>query len=147
MKNYSCISFLGFKTLSKVDAVQENQARLEKSIKELGGAYRGSEKRTLCSFCESDVHSFRQCTEKRPYVICGQNNHTVQRCLFDLELSCRVSQEVGHAALLHEAEDQDFRMEIGRVQKAGVSSHGRGRLIATNQIGSPKGLSWGGWKW
>ena len=96
----------------KVDTIQENQARLEKQIKELRDNYKGPEKKNLCSFCESEKHSFRQCTEKRPCVICGRNNHSVQRCSFNIELSCRVCHEVGHAALLHEAEDQEFRMEI-----------------------------------
>ena len=128
----------GIKCLElKVDAVQESQAKLEKSLRELVATSKGQEKRSMCSFCESDLHSFRQCTEKRPCVICGRNNHPVKRCSFDVELSCRVCHEVGHAALLHDAEDQDFRMEI-------LTTYGRknfSHFLAPGRSGDRSGVN------
>ena len=96
----------------RMEELRDGQRNLEQKLQVEGLRPKGLERKNLCAFCESDSHSFKQCAKKKCCIICGRNNHPVKRCSFNVELNCRVCNTVGHAALLHETEDLEFRIEI-----------------------------------
>ena len=96
-----------------VDRVETNQKNLETGISELtiktGPAQR---KMHSCSYCRADDHRHMDCAAKVPCLRCGKDTHQYDACQFSAEMLCRKCRTPGHAALLHQAVDPDFRLKI-----------------------------------
>ena len=96
-----------------VDRVETNQKALEAGIYELALKPGSSLKKTYsCSYCLANDHRHIDCTVKAPCLKCGKDTHQYDACQFGEEMLCRKCRTPGHAALLHQAVDPDFRLKI-----------------------------------
>ncbi len=96
-----------------VDKVEANQKALGTGISELALKPGSSLKKLYsCSYCLADDHRHIDCTAKTPCLRCGKDTHQYDACQFGTEMICRKCRTPGHAALLHQAVDPDFRLKI-----------------------------------
>ena len=71
----------------------------------------GEKKKSRCSFCLTNEHSYKKCEYKCQCIKCSWNNQLINECTW-VEVKCSVCGLEGHAPCLHKVNNLEFRFKL-----------------------------------